>query len=301
MKLGLLHCVLMSSLLLVAAGSHADSTRETAVVGARTREWVVHLPAGYQAGKPLPLVIAYHGRGGTAVGMERFTHLDEVADRDGFIAVYPSGVDESWGAGVDADADKEGVDDVAFTAALLTRLESEYSIDKQHIVLTGFSDGAHMVQLLGCRLADRITAIVPVSGTLAREHTADCKPARPLTVVEFHGTADPIDPYQGGLVSHHALGSVESVDETLAEWAQRDHCQAKPVETSQTPVGDGTQLIQRDYSSCAPGVEVHLYKILGAGHTWPAGPQYLPERYIGRATKAINASSVIGEIAEGRL
>lgn len=290
--------LLLFFLPVVTACSHATSTRESAEIGGRAREWLVHLPAGYQAGKPLALVIAYHGRGGTAEGMEKLTKLDEVADRVGFIAVYTNGVDKSWGAGVDADADKEGVDDVAFTAALLTKLESEYSIDKQRIVLTGFSDGAHMVQLLGCRLADRITAIVPVSGTLARQHATGCKPVRPLSVFEFHGTGDPIDPYQGGPVGYRRTGSVEDVDQGIAEWAERDHCEAKPVETTQPPAADGTQLRERDFQGCASRVLVRLYRIEGAGHVWPGGRQYLPERWIGRATSAISASSVIGQIVE---
>jgi polyhydroxybutyrate depolymerase len=290
--------ILLSSLGLTAC--HASDT-ESADIGGRTRQWHVHLPPGYKAGKAVPLLIVYHGRGGTAASMEDRFGLDPVTDREGFIAVYPEGVDRSWAAGVGTDADQAGVDDVAFTTALLDKLEQEYSIDTHHVVLAGFSNGAHMVHLLGCRLADRISAIVPVSGTLATQLSPGCRPARPLSVIEFHGTADPIDPYAGGPTGYRHTGSAESVDQGLEDWARRDGCSARSAMQQLPGNGDPFTVIQQDYLACPAGTVMRLYKITGAGHVWPGGPQYLPARYIGKATRAVDASSIIGDIVMGQL
>jgi polyhydroxybutyrate depolymerase len=287
--------------LALMAGSASASESQTANIDGLQRSWLVHLPPAYKAGEPMPLLIVYHGRGSSAARMEDKFGLDAAADKAGFIAVYPQGVDRSWAAGIGTDADKDGVDDVAFTAALLDKLEAEYSIDQRHVVLAGFSNGAHMVQLLGCRLADRISAIVPVSGTLASGLSPGCKPARPVTVIEFHGSADPIDPYGGGPVGYHATGDAQPVDQGIEDWAQRDGCQVRSSVKQVPSDGDPMTAIQRDYLGCPVGTMVRLYRIEGAGHVWPGGPQYLPQRYIGKATKAVDADELIGQLLGGQL
>ncbi|MEO6799969.1 MAG: PHB depolymerase family esterase [Rhodanobacter sp.] len=272
---------------------------QTGVVDGRSRHWLVHVPPGYRAGHAVPLVIAFHGHYGSPENMVRLTGLDRVADRASFIVVYPAGIDRSWAAGVDSPADKAGVDDVAFTVALLDRLQAQYTIDPDHVVLTGFSNGAHLVQLLGCRLARRVAAIVPVSGTFAPSAAAGCHPARPLSVVEFHGTSDPVDPFGGGRIHVPGGGQVLSVPMTMSDWARSDHCSGTPRDAVVGASTDGITVTRRDYRGCADRVRVSLYEIAGAGHTWPGGPQYLPRFLIGRATHVVDASQVIATLAAG--
>ncbi|WEN15225.1 PHB depolymerase family esterase [Rhodanobacter sp. AS-Z3] len=273
---------------------------QTGVVDGHNRQWLVHLPADYRAGHRVPLVLAFHGRYSSPEKMAHLTGLDRLADRSGFIVVYPAGVDHSWAAGVDSPADKAGVDDAAFTAALLDRLQQQYSIDPAHIVLTGFSNGAHLVQLLGCRMADRVSAIVPVSGTLAPSVAAGCHPVRALSVVEFHGSSDPIDPFEGGRIHVSGGGQVLPVSVTMHDWAGWNHCSAARRDTVVAGLSDGISVSRHDYPGCADGSQVALYEVTGAGHTWPGGPQYLPAFLVGRTTHAVNASDVIAALAVGR-
>ena len=263
------------------------------------RQWLVHLPPPVHGNAKLPLVVAFHGHYGTPTGMERLTGLDRIADRDGFIVVYPAGIDRSWAAGVNAPADRQHVNDLAFVTALLQRLETEYSIDPHRIVLTGFSNGAHFVNLLGCRLAGKISAIVPVSGTLAASQEANCHPARPLTVIEFHGTSDPIDPYAGGSIQVSGGGAVLPVKRNLADWARWDGCAPRAVSRPVAQGPNGLQVDLRSYPHCRDGVHVEFYRLAGAGHTWPGGPQYLPPRWIGLTTDLVQASRIIGAVATG--
>lgn len=271
----------------------------SAVIDGRTREWRIHLPPHYSQGEAVPLVVAFHGHGSSPARMARMTGLDTVADRLNFIVVYAKGVDRSWAAGVNSPADRAGVNDVAFARALLRLLEQRYSIDTGHIVFTGFSNGAHLIQLLGCRMSARIDAIVPVSGAPATSLQSDCHPARPLTVVAFHGTSDPIDPYMGGHIHLPGGGAILPVPATLADWAKWDGC--APTPSAAREQGKGVVRLDRtDWTGCREGVHVTLYRIGGGGHTWPGGPQYLPRLLIGRATHVIKASDVIAAIATGR-
>lgn len=283
-----------------SASAAPQDLLQSAMIGGRLRQWLVHLPSGYQAGWPVPLVVAFHGHGSSAEKMARLTRLDAVADKLGFIVVYAQGVDRSWAAGVDSPADQVGVDDVAFAGALLDHLERDYSINTARVVFTGFSNGAHLVQRLGCRMAARLYAIVPVSGALASPLRSQCHPSRPLTVVEFHGTTDPIDPYAGG---HIGLlsggGAVLPVAVTMTDWADWDGCATMPRTNDDTTVG-AIRLDRIDWADCRDGVRVTLFRIDGGGHTWPGGPQYLPKFLIGNATHVIDASDVIGAIAVGR-
>lgn len=280
--------------------AHSNDSSQSMRFGGLDRSWIVHLPAHYDASRKWPLVLVFHGLFGTSSQMEDLTGFDAVADRDGFIVVYPQGIKRSWAAGVNAPADNEGVNDVGFTAALLDRLEKQYPIDPRHVVATGFSNGAHLSQLLGCRLADRFSAIAPVSGEMPPDEPGNCHPSRPISVVSFHGTADPIDPFEGGKVNLSGGSQLLSAPATIAFWARRNGCAAKPLSSTIKALTDGIAVHRLLYPSCKDGVKVALYRVDGAGHTWPGGDQYLPQFMIGRASHAVNASDIIGALATGK-
>jgi polyhydroxybutyrate depolymerase len=124
-----------------------------------------------------------------------------------------------------------------------------------------------------------------------------------MPVLEIHGTADPIDPYTGGLVPRIGGFSgthnpVLSVDETQDLWRTTDDC--GPVTTASPPViaDDGTS-VTTETASCARGAQVELYAISGGGHTWPDGPQYLPKPVVGPVSHQFNASDVIWQFFSG--
>ncbi|HEX7964854.1 MAG TPA: PHB depolymerase family esterase [Gammaproteobacteria bacterium] len=267
----------------VAGSVHAGTFTETAKSGGFDRTWYVHVPPSYRQGHPLPLVIVYHGSGGSGAKIESRIGLDAVADEQGFIAVYPDGISTVWAGGLADEADAAGVDDVAFTAALLDRLGAEYSIDRQHVVAAGFSNGAHLVHLLGCRLADRFTAIVPVGGTMASG--SDCHPSRPVTVIEFHDARDPVNSYAGGRAGINGAGRAEAVPNGIWNWALRDKCRTPASETRSPATGYPVVLNIDDFPGCSGSTIVRLYTLYNGTHAWPHVP---------------DASALIGELATGK-
>lgn len=278
---------LLAGLLVLAAPCHAGTFQQSAKLAGFTRTWLVHLPKSYKRGHPVPLVIAYHGRNGTPQALERSTRLDEQADRLGFIVVYPTGVEGSWNLHGFTAADAAGVDGIAFATALLDRLELNYSIDPKRIVLAGFSDGGNMVNWLGCRLADRVTAIVPIGGTLVTELAPGCKPSRPLTVIEFHGSADLLVPFAGAYIGPNNTGLSLSVEANIAAWAARDRCAAAPRKSLLPGTGSFPPVQVEDFAGCPAGTQVRLYEVMGGAHTWPSG-------------QPVDASLVIGQLAAER-
>src|SRR3970040_1470534 len=132
--------------------------------GGLERTYLLHVPGGFPQGRPAGLVFVLHGGGGTGRNMERMTRFSELADREGFIAVYPDAVERNWNDGRDAPnirAQQENVDDVGFIGALIALLTREFGIDPRRVHSTGISNGAFMSQRLAGELRGRSAARWP--------------------------------------------------------------------------------------------------------------------------------------------
>ncbi len=263
-----------------------DATRSLVYAGIE-RKYVLHIPPGYDAAHPTPLVLAFHGIGLNAEEMIRISGLSKQADAAGFIVVYPNGTGEtkSWNGGhCCGEAAKNNVDDVGFVRALIDQLAALTKIDTQRIYATGFSNGAIMVYRLACELSDRIAAIGPVAATQILDDQNLCRPARNVSVIHFHGTADRLNPYDGGTTA--AGFKFVSVKDALGFWTQKNACPAPQRKESGT--------IQHDvYAPCANKSAVELYTILGGEHAWPGGEPVDPR--IGKPTMEIYAAPLMWE------
>jgi polyhydroxybutyrate depolymerase len=231
--------------------------------------------------------------------MAGLTGLSRLADREGFIAAYPQGVQNSWNHGRNDDeiaAQRLKVDDVAFLRAVVDAVASAYAIDPARVFVTGISNGGFMAFRLACEAADRFAAIAPVVATLGEEISKGCSPSRPVPVVMFNGADDPLVPYGGGSVhvGRQERGRIRSVDDTVAFWAKNNGCANELFsdEPDRDP-GDGVTIVKRLQTGCTANADVLLYTMKGGGHAWPGGPQYLPIATVGRATKDIDATEII--------
>lgn len=273
-------------------GDHARKL----IVDGRERSYLVHVPASYDAAKPTPVVLAFHGAWMNGSLMAWFSGLSPKSDSAGFILVYPNGTGLSdtqlfFNA---FDHRPGAVDDVKFTAKLLDDLESRANVDPRRVFATGMSNGGMMCYRLAADLADRIAAIAPVAGTQAFD---DPRPSRAVPVLHFHGTADKIVPYAGSTAN--ATGKVlrfKGVEETIDTWVKLDGCGAKPDVTEISDAAhDNTSATRRVYGNGRDGAEVVLYEIKGMGHTWPGRPA-LP--FLGGVTRNVDANDVIWEFFE---
>lgn len=263
--------VLLTALAIACRGASAQSSDRSVSldVGGRTRTAIVHLPPSFAERGPLPLVIFMHGGLGNGAQAQSAYGMDRVADREGFIVVYPDGTGRvpglfTWNAAnCCAYAYENNVDDVAFIRALVDTLERDYSIDPRRIYATGMSNGAMMSYRLGCQMADRLAAIAPVAGAL---NETGCAPAGPLPVIIFHGTDDSHVLYEGGVAPDTLYPREDrSVSDAVAFWVERNDCSETP--TSETsPSGN---IVRDTYGGGAEGSEVTLYTIRGGGHAWP--------------------------------
>lgn len=263
----------------------------------RTRFYRVHIPPQYDATKPTPAVLNFHGFDSNEVEQEALSQMSTVADTEGFIAVHPQGLSvqelqgtqpnggspayRSWNAGgCCAYAQFNNVDDVGFVDAMLSELSSRVCLDSRRIFSTGLSNGAFFSYRLACERSQLIAAIAPVAGM---EIFAPCSPQRPVPVLHFHGTADNVVLYDGGTIF---LGSAyPSASESVARWAQRNGCGGPLVETYRQ--GDSSCVT---HTGCAPeSATATLCTVQGGGHTWPGG-LIPPEAGLGYTTRDLDAT-----------
>lgn len=227
----------------------------TLSVSGLVRNALVHVPS-WDAGRPLPVVLAFHGAGGSGPFMADYSDMSPLADHDHFIVVYPSaaGPKHYWTLNASVPS---APDDVGFISRLLDALPTRACVDTQRIYATGVSNGGGFVARIGCLLSSRIAAIAPVAGGYSS--LDPCTPDRPVSVLEIHGTSDPVVPYNGKPPDYRG-----SVPRFLSTWTSLDHC---PDTDSSIFVARGTERF--DWGPCADGTEVLHYRLTGIGHTWP--------------------------------
>ena len=261
--------------------SMSDRTNGTIVASGETRRYLLYVPKTYDRSKPTPLVISMHGGALWPAQQMNLSRWSRLADQHGFIVVYPSGtnVPKSWG----------GEQDVKFISVLIDKLEAEYNIDPARIYANGFSNGGGMALEVSCGLSRRVAAVGAVSAALLRP-VKGCEDSRPVPTMAFHGTADPLAPYQGGtsLASPPGTGMpFLAVRDWVASRVLLNRCGPNPVES--VVALDANRL---EYTHCAEDAAVVLYTIKGEGHQWPGGKP-LPERFLGPSSHSIDATSLM--------
>ncbi len=220
-----------------------------------------------------------------------YTRLDTQGGARGYVVITPNGqgdVLRHWSLDPSAVANP----DVSFTQAMLRTTSRALCIAPKRVFSTGISNGAMFSTLLACALPGRLAAIAPVSGINA---TPVCTAGTPrVSVVAFHGTADPIVPYLGGAYFSgqpigRVLGAPEAkpVDDAAAAWAAFDGC---GTPAAQSYVADDVQRFV--WPDCPPSGAVQLYRVIGGGHTWPGSTPVRTDR-LGPTTTSIDATKLI--------
>ena len=265
-------------------GTGIEAAR-TVSSGGNEYEYLVYVPGGLDG--PAPLVLNFHGLGGDGPGQAHYTGYRELAERERFVVIHPSGLLvegaqglRSWELAQEAGLNPQldaARDDLQFVRDLLDEATAQLCIDPERVYSTGMSNGGGFSSRLVCELADRIAAAFAV--TLVT-HPPGCMPSQPVAFAAVHGTADDIVPFYGtGESPVAALATTpeereafreffsQVMPDELAEFAADFNCQT----TGTSAIGEATTLTT--YTDCDDGVEARFYAIDGFGHEWPSLPR----------------------------
>ena len=250
-----------------------DGTIRTA--DGRDRTYHLYVPStvvpGARSGPKVPLLVAMHGGLGWGVQFERTSGFNGIAEANGFVVVYPDGIgvgpssgNRTWNSGACCGAaQREQVDDVGFVRALVDRLRSQYPIDPKRTFATGHSNGGMQAYRLACELSDEIVAVGVQSSALEVD---GCDPARPVSLLHIHGTADENVPLAGGVGPNAISGvSFNPPMDGAKTIAAADRCSGSPTRSADPTNAD---LLVTTWASCADGTAVEFMTVTGAPHAW---------------------------------
>lgn len=265
---------------------------ETIVCNDLIRHYYVHLPPNWDRAPSMPLVIALHGRLGTGKRMSRQTGFNEIADREGFVAVYPDGVKRSWadGRGV-TRADEQMVHDVRFLDALIQSLTDRFSVDSSRIYLVGHSNGGFMALRFCIERPHRVAATAVVAASLTDDLAKRVHSSRMPPVCFIHGTADAVTPYHGCELP--GGGKTLPVEAAAEIWARSIGGNESPELQEIRGLENRPVASEFTYVSDQNRSRVKLYRINGGGHAWPGEPEDFSGSTVGKLSAGIAASEVI--------
>lgn len=281
----------LATLLIATLPIAAEAQARTLTHQNEQRRYIVYVPRSYatNSGRRFPVVLNFHGGGMTMAEQMLYSRMNDAAEKHDFIVVYPQGIKQDWNVGFETSY-SGGTDDVGFTDALLTQLETDFRVDGRRIYATGLSRGGFFTHRLAAELSHRVAAIAPVGAPIPVPVVDSQQPRGAVAqvgVMQVHGTADKVVIYDG------KPGSYLSASESHAWWIRRNGL-ADAAATRRQIDGDRsdstavTLLETRNGRLAATLVTIH-----DGGHTWAGADPFNVGLPIGRTSREIDLNEII--------
>jgi polyhydroxybutyrate depolymerase len=239
---------------------YSNTNAQTIVHDGMNREYILYVPNSYDGTSSIPLLLNFHGFGGSASQFMQEADMRSLAEADTFILVYPQGscLDGSshWNPCPTGGDNKSTADDVGFVEAMISEISSQYNLDMERIYAAGYSNGGMMAYGLANYKSDLIAAVASVSGTMLN---CTGPTSHPMPVVHLHGTSD-------GVVSYNGSNDWNSVQSTLDYWINFNNTVSTPIVNIDTT--GGMTIEHYVYDQGDNSVSVEHYKYIGGDHVW---------------------------------
>ena len=235
---------------------YSNTNAQTLVHDGINREYVLYIPNSYDGTSAVPLMLNFHGFGGSASDYMQEADMRSLAEADTFILIYPQGICldglSHWNACPLGGDNKSDADDFGFVESIITEILSQYNVDMERIYAAGYSNGGMMSYGLANYKSDLIAAVASVSGVML-----DCTGPtnHPMPVVHLHGTSDGVLPYNGN-------NDWNSAQSTLDHWINFNNTVLTPSIASDNTIEHYV------YDQGDSSVSVEHYKFIGGDHVW---------------------------------
>lgn len=284
-----------------------------------SRNFKLWMPASLEKERPWPLVMVLHGCTHDAEDMAQISGMNEVAEANGFLVVYPeqsrlANLRKCWNwFGPKHQVRDRG--EPSILAAVVDQVRCTHNVDPDRVYVVGVSAGGAMACNLGAIYPDLFAAIAVFSGaefkaaTSVSEGFAAMKRGGPdpvrqgqlafeamrqglaqkkrhrMPVIVFHGTAD-------------TLVSPVNAEQTIAQWSKTNACLATEysgngfVLTEKVIGGEvphGYSYRKHTYLDTNARLLMEKWLVEGLGHAWSGSPK--PSKY--GDPKGPNASAEI--------
>ena len=242
-------------------------------VGEEGRYTLLRMPGGHDYSKPLPLVVALHGFGGSGQGNAHYMHLFDSIHENEHLLLYPDGTQnwlgqKRWNATNACCLFSGEVDDVGYLLGMIGEAVDRYGADPDGIVITGLSNGGFMSHRMACEAGSSIRSIVALNGVTWDDFSMCPDTGRP-DILHVHSTADTVIWYEGGSIRGVPY---PSSNETVQNWATRSGCDESWtfLGTRDISLDDGVdETDEFEFLNCEYGNRVSHWRINEGRHVPP--------------------------------
>lgn len=252
---------LLAIICITAVSTYAQQVINTTLqFDGRTRQYRLYVPQSYDASKPAPLILNYHGFTNNIDIQYNQSNFQQLAEDNQFIFVTPQGLGflPGWAINNNFGGNE---DDLGFSDALINKIQEDYNINEKRIYATGFSNGGFFSYRLACELSPRIAAVASVAGSMTRVwiDNNQCQPQHPTAVLQITGTND-------GVISINGNGTNEPIQDVMEYWSAVNNGDPTP---DVIQLGGGTT--RSIWDNGDNGVTAEFIRVQGKGHSWNGG------------------------------
>ena len=236
------------------------------IVDGETRLFRLTVPQS-QAGLKLPIIIAFHGGGGSQEDFQQQNEFDALGDQEKFIMAYAIAEDDrtasegEWFLNTAATSR----DDNNFAEEIVDRLSETYCVDQDRLYAIGYSLGSMFTYEVACQLNHRFAAVASFAGTMP-VNPETCNLVGKMSVLHIHGKLDYIIDYDDDWDwkdgEHEGVGTMSNVPGMIDSWGERAGCQNQNSH-------DDFETEHIVYSSCQGNTRIEHYGLQFHEHTWP--------------------------------
>lgn len=275
----LIICILLGGIYQIGSTYRTRQQYSHIQVAGVERQFLVTIPSSYQQGQAVPLVLALHGGSGNAHQFREDSGFDGVAEKNGFIVVYPDGLGplkysiHVWNSGYISTAREMGTDDVSFILALIDYLKSTFTIDANRIYITGHSNGAMMTYRMAAEHPELFAAAAPVAGSIGGKESPESSdyhipnPSQAISIIHIHGRQDQNVVYDGGYSKSGFQAGVRydlSANDSVSFWVEKDGCERPAVVSNSR----NNKITMEKYLNGKNNTEVVFITLNEQNHFW---------------------------------
>lgn len=292
-----------------ASGDDRWQTNNPIIAESTARTYSFYVPTTYDETEATPVVVVLHGRFGNGAGTASHIEINPLAEKEGFIGVYPDGLnnitsgaprDTGWNylRGVPYFPGVEPYDDTQFIIDVIDDLSQDLNIDRNRIYVTGLSNGGFMVQRLACEVPEMFAGYASVAGAGFGGMDTVCESETPVNMLVMHGTYDNNILWNGNIQTFpngQEFYTTMPITETMEFWARKMECFGESTrEDVDIPEStEETGLVIFRATDCIGDAELVLYAVIYGGHNWPGVGDGIPSQVAGQVNVDLDATQVI--------